>query len=98
MISDLPRQIDLPPLGSTSRSLRVVSESWNVSRDQLTVEVSGVPGRQYELVAWNPQQISSVEGAVFTRSGPFGQVLLQFPEGGDEFYVHRQVILHFAKP
>jgi len=89
---------DLPPWGSTSRSVRVVSQSWNVTRDQLTVELSGVPGRQYELVAWNPQQISSVEGAVFTKSGPFGKVLIQFPEGVDESYVHRMVILHFGKP
>jgi hypothetical protein len=89
---------DLPPRGSTSRSVRVVSESWNRGRDQLTVELSGVPGRQYELVAWNPQQISSVEGAGFTQSGLFGKVLVQFPEGVDESYVHRKVILHFGKP
>jgi hypothetical protein len=89
---------DLPPGGSTSRSVRVVSESWNAGRDQLTVELSGVPGRQYELVAWNPQQIRSVEGAGFTKSGSFGKVLVQFPEGVDESYVHRKVILHFGKP
>jgi len=44
------------------------------------------------------QQIRAVEGAVFTKSGPFGQVLMQFPEGVDESYVHRKLILYFAKP
>ncbi len=89
---------DLPPLGSASRSFRVVSESWNAGRDQLTVELSGVPGRQYELEVWNPQQISSVEGSAITKFGPFGKVLIQFPEGVDESYVHRKVILYFGKP
>jgi glycogen debranching enzyme len=89
---------DLPPLGSASRSLRVVSESWNATRDQLTVELSGVPARQYELAVWNPQQIRSVEGAVFTKSDTLGKVVVQFPEGSDESYVHRSVILHFGKP
>jgi len=88
---------DLPPLGSTSRNLRVVSESWNATRDQLTVEVSGVPGGQYELAVWNPQQISSVEGATFTKSGALGKVVIQFPEGTDGSYVHHEVILHFGK-
>jgi len=47
---------------------------------------------------WNPQQISSVEGSAITKFGPFGRVLIQFPEGVDESYVHRKVILHFGKP
>jgi hypothetical protein len=89
---------DLPPLGSASRSLRVVSESWNASRDQLTVELSGIPGRQYELAVWNPQQISSVEGATFSKSGELGKVVIQYAQGLDESYVHRKVILHFEKP
>jgi glycogen debranching enzyme len=89
---------DLPPLGSASRSLRVVSESWNRGRDQLTMDLSGVPGRQYELALWNPQQMTSVEGGAFTKSAPLGKVLIQFPEGVDESYVHRKLILHFGKP
>jgi glycogen debranching enzyme len=94
----LATSTDLPPLGSASRSVRVVSESWNRGRDQLTLELSGVPGRQYELAVWNPQQISSVEGAAFTKSGASGKVLVQFPRGEDESYVHRRVILYFGKP
>jgi hypothetical protein len=94
----LATSTDLPPLGSASRSLRVVSESWNAGRDQLTVELSGVPGRQYELAVWNPQQISSVEGAAFTKSGASGTVRMQFPEGVGQSYVHRKVILYFGKP
>ena len=35
---------ELPPLGSASRGLRVLSESWNASKNQLTLEVSGLAG------------------------------------------------------
>ncbi len=59
----------LPPLGSTSRGLRVLSNSWNAARNQFTVEVSGVPGMEYELGVWNPGQISSVDGAALTKQG-----------------------------
>ena len=57
----------LPPLGSGSQSLRVVSEEWNTSRDQLTLNVSGRPGHMYELSAWNPGQVSSVDGGTLNK-------------------------------
>src|SRR5229473_1426499 len=71
----------LPALGSTSRGLRVISNSWNSARDQLTVEVSGVPGMEYELGVWNPGQISSVEGAVLTEQG---KIRIEIPGAKDK--------------
>jgi glycogen debranching enzyme len=89
---------ELPPLGSASRGLRVISESWNLARTQLTVEVAGLPGAQYELEAWNPSQVSSVDGAAIGQ----GKVRIEFPaangEGTAEEYQHRTVVFHFAKP
>jgi hypothetical protein len=95
----------LPPLGSTSRGLRVISDSWNSARNQFTVEVSGVPGMEYELGVWNPGQISSVDGAVVTKEG---NIRIQMParsdkdkdkdndkSGGD--YLHHSVVIHFGK-
>ena len=54
---------ELPHLGSASRGLRVISESWNASKNLLTLETSGAAGQRYELSVWNPAQVSSVEGA-----------------------------------
>lgn len=54
---------ELPPLGESSQGLRIVSESWTASRDRLTLEVSGAPGKQYDLAVWNPGEIASVDGA-----------------------------------
>ncbi len=89
---------ELPPLGSASRGLRVITESWNPARTQLTVEVSGLPGAQYELAAWNASQISSVEGAVLSQE----KVRIEFPAGTgqetDEEFQHRTIVFHFAKP
>ena len=53
----------LPELGGTSHGLRVLSESWSPKRDTLTLLLSGASGESYELSAWNPEQISSIEGA-----------------------------------
>ncbi|HLW85055.1 MAG TPA: hypothetical protein VKR60_07555 [Candidatus Sulfotelmatobacter sp.] len=88
---------ELPALGSTSHGLRVISESWNPARTQLTVEVSGLPGAQYDLAVWNPSQISSVDGAVISQ----GKVRIEFPaetgQGSGEAYQHRAIVFHFSK-
>jgi hypothetical protein len=97
---------ELPPLGSTSRELRVLSESWNPVRTQLKVEVSGLPGTYYELGVWNPSQVSSVDGATLSQ----GKIHIEVPQSGDgiggatsgegtsEDYRHSTVVFHFAKP
>jgi glycogen debranching enzyme len=85
---------DLPPLGSTSRGLRVISESWNSTRTQLTLTVSGLPGGQYEIATWNPSQITSVEGGIL---GPLG-IGIQIPKGPDQEYIYHKVIIYFGKP
>jgi glycogen debranching enzyme len=91
---------ELPPLGSTSRELRVLSESWNPARTQFTVEVSGLPGMQYELAAWNPSQISSIDGATLGQ----GKIHIEFSGSSDgaagtsEDYRRRTIVFHFAQP
>jgi hypothetical protein len=85
---------ELPALGSTGRGLRMISHSWNSGCDQLTVEVSGVPGVEYDLGIWNPEQIGSVEGAVLTKQGKLHIKIL-----GDkgQSYSHHTVVIHFGK-
>ena len=85
---------ELPPLGSASRGLRVLNESWNDRKTQLTVELSGRAGVAYELGVWNPAQISSVEGAALTKNG---KLMVQMPQGASEDYVPSKVEIHFAR-
>jgi glycogen debranching enzyme len=86
---------ELPVLGSTSRGLRVISDYWNSARNQLTVEVSGVPGMDYELGVWNPGQISALRGAVLTKQG---NIRIEMPAEKEGDYVHHTVVIHFGKP
>jgi glycogen debranching enzyme len=85
---------DLPPLGSTSRGLRVLSESWNSIRTQLTLKVSGLPNKRYEIATWNPSQITSVEGGTLTPTG----IRIQIPSGEDQQYVRQDIVIHFSRP
>jgi len=82
----------LPALGSASRGLRVLSNSWNSARNQLTLEVSGVSGLDYELGVWNPAQISSVDGAILTKQG---SIRIAMPTDKDVDYLHHTVVIHF---
>ncbi|HYL16355.1 MAG TPA: amylo-alpha-1,6-glucosidase [Terriglobales bacterium] len=83
----------LPALGSSSEGLRVVSETWSPRMDALTLDVAGRPGHTYELGVWNPEQVSSVDGAVFEKAD--AKVRIQFSGTGED-YVHSKVVFHFA--
>ena len=64
------------------------------SRDQLTLDVSGLAGNQYELGIWNPAEIASLDGGVLTKSG---KLQVQIPIGPDGMYMHQKVVIHFKK-
>lgn len=85
---------ELPPLGSASRGLRVISESWNTSRTQLTLEISGRAGDRYELEVWNASQVSSIEGGTLTKAG---KLEIQMPPGAADTYISRSLTIHFAR-
>jgi hypothetical protein len=85
---------ELPPLGSASRGLRVVSESWNAAKTQMTLEVSGLPGSRYQLDVWNPGQIASVEGGELVQ----GKLELRMPPAATDSYVQQKVVIHFGRP
>jgi hypothetical protein len=87
----------LPPLGSKSEGLRVVTEQWISDLDGLQLDVAGRAGRSYSLGVWNPAQLGSVEGARFEKTGSEGaRILIQFPGKPEEDYVHTKVTLHFG--
>jgi glycogen debranching enzyme len=84
---------ELPPLGSASRGLRVISESWNSARTQMTLEVSGLPGSRYQLALWNPGQIASVEGGELVK----GKLEVRTPQAATDSYVQQRVVIHFGR-
>jgi hypothetical protein len=85
---------ELPHLGSASRGLRVLSESWNTAKTQMTLEVSGLSGSRYQLDVWNPGQISSVEGGELVK----GKLEIQMPQAAPDSYVQQKVMIHFGRP
>ena len=82
----------LPPLGSASQALRVLSETWNASRSELTLQVSGRAGERYALEVWNPSQISSAEEATLSK---LGKLEIEMPRGTSGAYVRQKVVIHF---
>ncbi len=86
---------ELPSLGSASLGLRVLSESWNAARTELTLEVSGRAGELYNVEVWNPSQISTVEGAALTK---LGKLAIQMPQGVSESYLRQKIVILFGRP
>jgi GH15 family glucan-1,4-alpha-glucosidase len=87
----------LPPLGSRSHGLRILSETWSSAHDELTLDVSGSSGAQYELKLWNPSQLQRIEGADLKKNVDSSTILLQIPNSTSEQYVRAKVVLHFAE-
>ena len=87
----------LPPLGSTSQGLRVISESWAPAHDRLTLEVSGVQGKEYEIGMWNSVQVTSVEGAELVRvHAENSGIKVKIPANASEPYPHEIIVVHFT--
>lgn len=88
----------LPSLGSASEGLRIVSEAWSPSKDQLDLEVSGAAGHEYELEVWNAGQIERVVGASLSSTKSSGRAFLsvQIPKATSEPFPHSHIVIHFG--
>jgi GH15 family glucan-1,4-alpha-glucosidase len=86
----------LPALGSPNTGVRILSEAWSPSHDQLTMEISGAVGARYELKVWNAQQVERVEGAELKKKPEGATLLLQIPSNGSEAYAHSKIVIHFS--
>jgi GH15 family glucan-1,4-alpha-glucosidase len=86
----------LPALGSVSTGLRIFSETWSASHDQLTLNVAGSPGAQYQLSLWNGGQIDHVEGAELKKKPEVSTLTLQIPSSASESYAQTKIVIHFA--
>jgi hypothetical protein len=99
----------LPPLGSPSEGLRIVSQAWSASRDSLTLDVAGKTGSNYELGVFDngksliagQSALASVEGGdrvTSTQGEKKGEekIIIAFPEENSSDYAHRKIVLHFA--
>jgi glycogen debranching enzyme len=87
----------LPPLGSSSQGLRVLSESWNPAHTQLSLVLSGLAGMGYELSVWNPMQITSVRGGrLHNGSKDQGDLTVEFPAANTGSYVRQDLVISFT--
>ena len=88
----------LPALGSASEGLRVLSETWNPARTELTLSLSGLAGKTYGLSIWNPSQIVSVQRGRLLQNVDQASLVVSFPSANPGSYVHQDVVLSFAGP
>jgi hypothetical protein len=88
---------DPPRLGERSRGLRVLSESWGPKHQSLTLNVSGISGKLYNLTLWNSKQVASVEGGKLVKeeNGEM-QIRIELPATDSTSYVHGKVLIHFT--
>jgi glycogen debranching enzyme len=87
-----------PSLGGTSEGIRFVRESWNAGRDAYSLEVAGIPGREYVLPVSDPRNLVSVDGAKLesgTQTKPF--IKVKIPTSPETSYVHAKITFHFAR-
>jgi hypothetical protein len=94
---ELSESSTAPALGSTSHGLRVLSQSWTPARDSLSLLLSGAAGESYELSAWNPGQIRSVEGAELEKgTAQEAKVRVQLPDAAPGTDPQATVVFHFT--
>jgi glycogen debranching enzyme len=92
----LSEQSVLPALGRASRGLRILSQTWSAARDQLSLEVSGTAGGEYDLGVWNAGMIQNVEGAEFHPGTAKATIGVRVPQSNSEQYPHVKIVVHFS--
>jgi hypothetical protein len=90
----------LPLLGTASRGVRVLSETWNPDHTILRLRIAGVSGAKYSLDVWNPEEIASLEGATLVPGiGEHGSLSVQMAGAASDAdtpaYVQTDVAIHF---
>jgi glycogen debranching enzyme len=94
---DLGVPASLPQLGSASQGIRIVSQTWSPTKDQLTLQISGVAAKEYRLPIRNAAEIQTVDGAILNTTTPADSFLsIQMPPGPTETYTQQTVVLHFV--
>jgi hypothetical protein len=86
----------LPAMGARSEGLRIISEHWSSSRDELTLNLEGVPAKSYELLVSSPKEIASVDGGTLRKSGEAVDAVLVSPNSGNDAYVRSTLVFRFA--
>jgi glycogen debranching enzyme len=87
----------LPPLGSSSQGLRILSQSWNSNHSQVSFVLSGLAGKRYDLSIWNPSQIASVRGGKLNdASHDQAKLTVEFPAAPEGSYVRQDLVISFA--
>jgi glycogen debranching enzyme len=90
----------IPELGSASRDLHVVSESWSATRDALSVYVEGIPGEIYDLGVTDASEIRSIDGAQLLNTGDgHASLRVQFPDHAPDAaaYTSGHIVIHFSE-
>jgi glycogen debranching enzyme len=93
----LSYQPSLPALGSVPSGLRIVSETWSPAHDQLTMEVAGASGGEYELKVWNAGliRVRELKGAETGRRPGWQTLWIHIPPSDSERYQHMKVVIRF---
>ena len=93
---------ELPPLGSASVGLRIISEKWSPSKDRLELQVSGQAGSKYLVKVTDAEAIESVEGTEglnYSQVFESAFIVIEIPASESEAYPHKSIVFHFkAKP
>lgn len=89
-----------PEAGNASRNLRVVSESWSVETDALTVGLEGIVGETYGIDVTGAEQVRSMEGGDVVKS-PDGSsgIRVRIPDAPSEVngYANTKIVIHLTR-
>ena len=91
---------ELPLLGTASRGVRVLSETWTQDHNDLHLQIAGASGAKYTLGVWDPGEIASLDGAALVPgSGNYASLSVQMPgsttKAETENDVETEVTIHF---
>ena len=83
---------NLPALGHQSEGLRIISESWNPARNQLTLELEGLLGVAYDLSLFNGKELANVGGKI-SKGSNSETITVTLPPANDQAQIVRHTLV-----
>ena len=86
-----------PEQGAPSRNLKIVSETWNPTRDQLQLRIAGGGGASYDIPIYGDLAGVAAQGGTIQQREKQTVVHVSFPSGPSDVFSDQVVTLQFPR-
>jgi glycogen debranching enzyme len=87
---------ELPPLGATSRNIRILNETWNSASSEVSYDIAGIAGHSYDIPLRGFAG-ATVDGAQLVNNAAGAILRVTISDASGTEYGRARVTIHFPR-